>query len=108
MEHLDQQGIQDIRVHDAPSLSLKFLQRVGVEITPYLLARDRVLKNDARLIASVFAFAGHNKTPPKIRCGIIPEGVIYFVLITAGTSPRGLLVSSLIVLAHGGRFLFGK
>ena len=22
----------------------------------------------------------HNKTPPKIRCGIIPEGVIYFRL----------------------------
>jgi len=32
VEHLDQQGIQDIRVHDAPSLSLKFLQRVGVEM----------------------------------------------------------------------------
>ena len=81
VERLDQQEIRDVRVHDAPSLSLKFLQRVGVEIAPYLLARDRVLKNDARLIASVFAFAGHNKTPPKIHCGIIPEGVIYFVLL---------------------------
>ena len=80
VERLDQQEIRDVRVHDAPSLSLKFLQRVGVEIAPYLLARERVLKNDARLIAAVFAFAGHNKTPPKIHCGIIPEGVIYLRL----------------------------
>ena len=80
VERLDQQEIRDVRVHDAPSLSLKFLQRVGVEIAPYLLARERVLKNDARLIAAVFAFAGHNKTPPKIHCGIIPEGVIYTVM----------------------------
>ena len=84
VERLDQQEIRDVRVHDAPSLSLKFLQRVGVEIAPYLLARERVLKNDARLIAAVFAFAGHNKTPPKIHCGIIPEGVIYFVLLRSG------------------------
>ena len=46
VERLDQQEIRDVRVHDAPSLSLKFLQRVGVEIAPYLLARDRVLKDD--------------------------------------------------------------
>ena len=46
VERLDQQEVRDIRVHDASPLSLKFLQRVAVEIAPRFLARDRVLKDD--------------------------------------------------------------
>lgn len=61
VERLDLQEVRDVRIHDAPPLSLKFLQRVGVEIMPYLLARDRVLKNDARLIAPVLALSWHKK-----------------------------------------------
>ena len=46
VERLDLQEVRDVRVHDTTTLCLEFLQRVGVEITPYLLARDRILKDD--------------------------------------------------------------
>ena len=79
MECFDRQEVGDVRSKDAPTLHFEVTQIVRIDVSLDLFSCDWIFDGDARLIAPVFSFGWHNKTPPKIRCGIIPEGVIYFL-----------------------------